>query len=213
MKKIVTILSVILITGSCGRQTTKKQEISNTESVPSLKNNQENADASPHLAFKGVPIDGTLSEYVSKMKQNGFTQVDTKDGVAMLKGDFAAYKDCIVGVATLKEKDLVSKITVIFPECDTWSSLSSNYFSLKEMLTEKYSKPSKCVEKFQSDLQSKDDNSKMYEVGFDRCKYYTIYETEKGSIVLSIDHNGFVRLSYYDKINSDIIKAKAIDDL
>ena len=55
------------------------------------------------------------------------------------------------------------------------------------------------------------------EVKFDKCKYYTIYETEKGSIQLSIEHDGviscFVMLSYYDKINSDIIKAKAIDDL
>ena len=55
------------------------------------------------------------------MKQNGFTHIGTEDGVAMLKGDFASYKNCIVGVATLKQKDLVSKITVIFPECDTWS--------------------------------------------------------------------------------------------
>ncbi len=111
--------------------------------------------SSAHLTFKGVPIDGTLNEYVSKMKQNGFTHTGTEDGVAMLTGDFAAYKNCIVGVATLKQKDLVSKITVIFPECDTWSFLSSNYFSLKEMLTEKYGKPSDCVEKFQSDYSQK----------------------------------------------------------
>ncbi len=57
----------------------------------------------------------------------------------------------------------------------------------------------------------------MYEIKFDRCKYYTTYETEKGSIQLSIEHEGvmrcFVMLAYYDKVNSDIIKAKAIDDL
>ncbi len=106
--------------------------------------------SSDHLTFKGVPIDGTLNEYVSKMKQNGFTHTGTEDGVAMLTGDFAAYKNCIVGVVTLKQKDLVSKITVIFPESDTWSLLSSNYFSLKEMLTQKYGKPSECVEKFDS---------------------------------------------------------------
>ena len=218
MKKIVIILSLlVLFTSSCGGQVTKKQEVGNTENLPLLKNNQVNADESPHLAFKGVPIDGTLAEYVSKMKQNGFTQIGIEDGVAMLKGDFAAYKNCIVGVATLKQKDLVSRITVIFPKCDTWSSLSSNYFSLKEMLTEKYGKPSECVEKFQTYSEPRDDGSKMYEVEFDRCKYYTTYETKKGRIHLSIEHDGvmscFVMLSYYDKINSDIIKSKAIDDL
>lgn len=173
--------------------------------------------SSDHLIFKGVPIDGTLNEYVSKMKQNGFSLIETKDGVAILKGDFSAYKDCIVGVATLKQKDLVSKITVIFPECDTWSLLSGNYYNLKEMLTKKYSEPSDCVEKFDTHSEPRDDGDKMYAVQFDNCKYYTTYETDKGSIQLSIEHDGvikcFVMLSYYDKINSEIIKAKAIDDL
>ncbi len=191
MKKILTLLIAVLI------------------AMSSL------AQSSDHLTFKGVPIDGTLNEYVSKMKQNGFTPMSSEDGVAKLNGDFAAYKNCIIGVATLKQKDLVSKITVIFPECPTWSLLSSNYFSLKEMLTEKYGKPSECMEKFQS-YDTDDDNSKIFQVKMNRCKYYTTFETEKGSIQLSIENNNMachVMLAYYDKINSEIIKAKAIDDL
>lgn len=174
-------------------------------------------DSSGHLTFKGVLIDGTLNEFVSKMKKNGFTLMRTENGMAMLKGDFAAYKNCIVGVATLKQKDLVSKITVMFPENDTWSNLSSDYFILKELLTEKYGEPSECVEKFQTNSQPRDDNSKMHEVRMDRCTYYTTYETDKGSIQLSIENgefsSGFVMLSYFDKINGSIIRAKAIDDL
>jgi hypothetical protein len=199
MKKVVMLLIVVLTT------------------VCSFAQTRTDADKSAHLAFKGVPIDGTLAGYVAKMKQSGFTHVGTEDGVAMLKGDFAAYKNCIVGVATLKQKDLVSKITVLFPECDTWSSLSSNYFSLKEMLTEKYGKPADCVEEFDTYSEPRDDNSKMHEVGMDRCKYYTTYETEKGSIQLSIGHNSviscFVLLAYHDKINGDVIRAEAMDDL
>ncbi|WP_312343327.1 hypothetical protein [Chryseobacterium binzhouense] len=132
------------------------------------------AQTSEHLSFKGVPIDGTLNEYVSKMKQNGFTHIQTEDGTAILNGDFAGYKDCTIGVASLKQKDLVHKIAVIFPYKDTWSRLSTNYLDLKEMLTEKYGKPSDVVEKFDGNSQPRDDNSKMYEVKFDRCKYYSI---------------------------------------
>jgi hypothetical protein len=199
MKKIITSVVFVLISLISSAQT------------------QVNTESSAHLAFKGVPIDGTLREYILKMEKNGFTQMSTEDGIAVLKGDFASYKNCIVGVATLKQKDLVSKITVIFPECNTWSSLSSKYYSLKEMLTEKYGKPSDNVEKFQSDSEPEDDNLKMIKVKFDNCKYYSTYETEKGSIQLSIEHDGIVRcyvmLAYFDKINSDIIKAKALDDL
>lgn len=175
------------------------------------------AQTSEHLSFKGVPIDGTLNDYVSQMRQNGFTHLGTEDGTAILNGDFAGYKDCHVGVSTLKQKDLVYKIGVLFPEKDTWSRLSTNYFDLKEMLTEKYGKPSDVVEKFDGYSQPKDDNSRMYEVQFDRCKYYSIWQTDKGEIELSIDHNSvtscFVKLLYVDKVNSDKIRAKAKDDL
>lgn len=178
---------------------------------------QNNTDTTEHMTFKGVPIDGTLNEYVSKMKQSGFALIGTEDGVAMLKGDFAAYKGCIIGVATLKGKDLVSKITVIFPEQEAWSSLSSNYYNLKELLTEKYGEPSETVEKFDTYSEPDDDYAKMHAVGMDRCKYFTTFELENGSIQLSIENAGFsssfVMLSYYDKINSEKIRQKAIDDL
>lgn len=175
------------------------------------------AQTPEHLSFKGVPIDGTLEEYVSKMKQSGFTHLGTEDGTAILNGDFAGYKDCHVGVSTLKQKDLVHKIAVIFPERETWSTLSGNYFDLKEMLTEKYGKPSDVVENFGTSSQLEDDHSKMYNVQFDRCKYYSIWQTDRGEIQLSIDHDGviscFVKLIYFDKINSNIIRTKAKGDL
>lgn len=172
-----------------------------------------------HLSFKGVPINGTLSEYVAKMKQNGFEHLGTEDNTAILNGDFAGYKDCHVGVSTLKQKDLVYKIGVIFPDRDTWSTLSANYFDLKEMLSEKYGNPKEEVEKF--DVQSFElplnDNDKMHEIKMDNCKYYSEWQTDKGEIQLSIDHidmtNCFVKLVYFDKINGDKIKAKAIGDL
>ncbi len=65
---------------------------------------QVKQDTSQHLTTKGVPLDWALDQYVLKMKQNGFKHLSTKDGVAMSQGDFAGYKDCFVGVSTLKQK-------------------------------------------------------------------------------------------------------------
>ena len=177
---------------------------------------QTKSDSSKHLTFKGVPIDGTLVDYVAKMKKGGFIHKGTKDGIAVLEGEFASYKSCIVGVSTLKQKDLVSKIAVMFPDLETWSSLSSNYFNLKELLTEKYGKPSEIVEEFQS-YTPDSDGSKMTQVQLGACKYYTTYETEKGTIQLAIEHDGvtrcFVKLAYFDKINGETVKKQALDDL
>lgn len=178
---------------------------------------QTSSDTSKHLTFKGVPLDGTLDQFVLKMKQSGFKHVSTDNGTAMLQGDFAGYKDCYVGVSTLKQKDLVHKIGVIFPDRDTWSALSGNYIDLKQMLIEKYGKPTEIVEKFDGRSQPRDDNSKMYEVKFDNCKYYSIWVIDNGDIELSISHNSvsscFVKLVYFDKANSATIKKQALDDL
>jgi hypothetical protein len=85
------------------------------------------------------------------------------------------------------------------------------------MLTDKYGKPSDVVEKFDTQLEPRDDRARMYEVQFDRCKYYSVWTTDKGEMQLSIDHNSvtscFVKLAYFDKINSATIKKQAIDDL
>jgi hypothetical protein len=85
------------------------------------------------------------------------------------------------------------------------------------MLTEKYGKPFDVVEKFDRDSEPRNDDAKMYEVKFDRCRYYSIWETDKGEIQLSIDHNNvtscFVKLAYFDKINSATIKKQALGNL
>ncbi|MEY8686763.1 hypothetical protein AB9N12_11730 [Bacteroides sp. AN502(2024)] len=175
---------------------------------------QENIE---HLTFKGIPIDGTLKEFTAKLKQKGFTYISSEEGAAMFSGDFAGYKNCTAVAVSSKERDLVCKVGVVFPSCDKWSELESNYMSLKQMLTKKYGEPSECVEEFQSLFSPQDDNQKIHELRLDRCKYYSEFETERGSIELQLSHQSvmecFVILSYYDGINQKAILSDAMDDL
>lgn len=172
---------------------------------------------SGHLTFKGVPIDGTLTEYVSKMKAAGFSLLETEDGTAILQGDFAGFKGCKIGVSTLKATDVVNTIGVIFPECEDWSSLENRYELIKLMLTQKYGQPAECLEKFQTYREPNDNGSKLTCLKMEQCIYYTIFETAKGKIRLSLEHvwgrGCFVMLQYWDKINTDTVRAQALEDL
>lgn len=38
-----------------------------------------------HMKFKGVPMEGTLQTFTSKLKAKGFMPVDVQDGVSLLK--------------------------------------------------------------------------------------------------------------------------------
>ena len=169
-----------------------------------------------HLSFKGVPIDGPRKTFIASMQQKGFEFVGTQEDMSILSGDFAGYKNCFVGVTTLKNKDLVSTIAVIFPEKDTWSALESNYENLKDMLSTKYGKPANEISEWVN-CNPQDDKDRMYQVGMDRCKYGASFENELGTIEVMISHDGFLKsfviLRYVDKINGDAVRAAAIDDL
>lgn len=174
---------------------------------------------SNHLKFKGVPIDGKLKEFVSRMERKGFKHVGTTDDIEILQGDFAGFKECTIYVTTLDNQDLVSRISVVFPEQDQWGYLYGDYKHLKELLTEKYGKPSACTEKFQShyDTTQLDDQDKIHNVKFDRCKYETRFTVNNGEIILWIEHDSlsscFVMLSYKDQANTNVIREYAKDDL
>lgn len=171
-----------------------------------------------HLTFKGVPIDGTLKEYVEAMKKAGFVYKEkTSDGSAILTGDFAGYKKCSIKVSTLNNCDVVNRIFVQFSDKDTWSSLIIDYENLKTMLTKKYGKQKKCSEKFTSYVG--DSNGlKMHALDDGEYEWYTVFSTELGNVELSIVEGteyltGAVLITYYDKINSNKVQNAALDDL
>lgn len=192
---------------------TQEIEISNIEEPKTEEIEKDNK----HLEFKGIPINGSLKKFVTNMKSAGFKTVGSvSNGNAVLKGDFAGYKDCRLYVQTIDGADIVSTIVVQFPEYDRWEYLYGNYTNLKEMLTQKYGKPHSAREEFQGYI-SRTDDDKMWQVGKGECKYETEFRTEKGKIILWIEQGGYKSgsacLQYNDKINSGIVKQKAIDDL
>lgn len=171
---------------------------------------------SEHMTFKGIPIDGTLNEFVAKMKQAGFTYIVTQDGIAVFQGDFAGRKGCTIGVYTFKPSNKVHTIAVMFPSQKDWSSLESTYVSLKSMLTGKYGEPSECIEMFHGNLQPDTDFEKFHKLKDKECTWDTTFRTPKGDIQLSIwsqQLDCFVLIKYFDKINTDAVKAQAMDDL
>lgn len=175
-------------------------------------------EASNHLKFKGVPIDGSLSEFTSKMKAKGFEYIGAQDGMAAFSGEFAGYKQCYISAISSSSTNKVSKVGVIFGlgKDNTWSKLYNNYTTLKEMLTQKYGRPAEEIEKFESSFEPTNDNAKLYELELDRCKYVSLWKIENGNIELSIDHlksDCVVKLIYTDKANYTDVYNSAIDDL
>lgn len=217
MKKLLLFLCFVVLVLFCIklglRNKPKAPEIPKEEACAPLS-----AADSLHLFFKGAPLTGSLQQFIARMQTCGFTLCDNKDGTAILSGDFAGYQNCTVVVYTLQTQDVVNTIVVLFPQRENWSLLKDDYMILKKMLTKKYGKPAKVTEKFEG-YQSgmEDDGDRFHNVTSDRCKYISEFDTPKGEIVLSIDHQDFsecyVMLRYYDRLNSEVIRKQALEDL
>ena len=221
MKKyyLVAVLFYFCLSGCINfnpnKEKNSEDNVEDTEVVTD-PNDDAAMENSNHLKFKGVPIDGKLKEFVSRMKRKNFKSLGNEDGVEILQGEFAGYKECVIYVSTLDNKDLVSQISVEFPDQDTWEYLYGDYKNLKGLLTEKYGQPSEVTEKFQEEF-IEDDNERIHAVEMDMCKYETRFKTDKGEIILWIEHESamscFVALCYKDRINDGIIKDIEKDDL
>ncbi len=176
-------------------------------------------EQSTHLKFKGVPIDGSLAQFLSRMQSKGFEVTsERQDEIHRLEGDFAGFKQCEVYVSTLDNQDLVSRITVCFPIQDQWKNLYGDYKTLKEMLVEKYGRPVSCVERFTDYLgNTGEETYLMHSVSNGGCKYVTRFSTDEGDITLSIEQREglycFAQLVYQDKENGQAVRKSAIDDL
>lgn len=178
-------------------------------------------DNGKHLTFKGVPINGTLSQFVAKMGTAGFKRTnkssnDAGKGQVKLVGDFAGYNNCCVFVSTQSQLDLVCKIRVEFPQKDNWDDLYRNYTNLKNLLTEKYGKPKSVIEKVPSYRTTPD--SFMRGVQMNESTYKTIFNTSLGTIEISLKCNEFyddpyVCLEYFDAENMKAEKNLALSDL
>lgn len=171
--------------------------------------------AQEHLTFKGVPIDGTRQSFVQKLKEKGFTYLYERD-LVLMTGTFAGYHDCTIIISSLKDKNLVYSVIVMFPKEYVWSHVFSTYSTLKLELTRKYGNPFVEVEKFK-DEHIDSDMMKMLALSNGECEWNTCYLTASGKIILSISSTEYgsacVGIAYIDAINEKIANLTATDDL
>ncbi len=211
----VVAFTVICIT--LNRQQTPAIDDSAWVDVDSIDVQADDAamHANKHMKFLDVPIDGTLRQYVSRMRRAGF-KVERYDGsVAVLVGEYIGRSGTRVYVNTLGKRDLVSKIAVVLPAADDWNTLETTYTYLKNYMTQGFGGYESCVERFYNPY-AKNNAGKMNAVGLDQFKYETRFVSECGDLSLLIRHadqKTFVMLIYKDKENIQLLRSDVMDDL
>ena len=166
-----------------------------------------------HLKFKGIPIDGSLTNFVTALKGAGYQLIYQSEdgGAAALEGSFTN-EDVTIVVVTTPKTNTVWKVAVLFEDQSSWSSLKSDYKALKANLAAKYGAPDSAYEFFSSPYEE-GDGYEMTAIYAEKCTYMSFFHVksesgeEVGTIWVEIAKNetkGRISLAYEDAANSNL---------
>ena len=171
-----------------------------------------------HLTFKGIPITGTLESFAQKLEAKGFKKIYSDTTGVVFKGEFAGYSGCNIYVNKVPNRNIVYRVGVYFPKESSWTRLEKEYNQFKEMLTNKYGKPTSQSKTFKKGVLAFSDAAKMRSLKVGNCDYWTQWEVDNGYIKVLIssipDTDGSnIGLVYFDKINCALGDKVTEDDL
>lgn len=168
--------------------------------------------SSEHLTFKGIPIEGSMTEFCRKLKAKGFTSIDRENN--LYKGDFTG-RNATISVAATDDGKSVFGVAVLFDGSGEWNTLVDMYGYYKDLYTRKYGDPSISNEK---NSASDSNYSKMHKLNQGAVVWSSTWNVTGGDIELSIDkapshYRGRVVIRYCDSQNMEIKIQKDLEDI
>lgn len=189
-------------------------EINKTEDKvvkETLQEEVENIDAQNHLAFKGIPIAGSMELFTKRLKEKGFSRIDKNGTTYFFEGDFTG-RPATVAVASTENGNVYS-VTVFFTPSKEWNKLVETYSYYKKLYIRKYGTPVASKEIIKPIIDS--NTAKMSEVYEGKVTWKSSWKDRGGDIELSIEktdgiYEGVVVIYYKDSQN---VEAKIKNDL
>lgn len=162
-------------------------------------------------SFDGVAIDGDLSIAISKYKEKGYELVSKEKEVAILKGTAAGKKINLFILATPKSK-IIYRAVVFLPAREDWQSLKDDYEKYKEILINKYGKPTSIYESFKEPFNEGEGNE-MIAVTNKKCQYVTYWLDDKDNTNISIEISDLkeIKITYENVKNSTIREKEKLE--
>ncbi len=168
--------------------------------------------AQEHLSFKGIPIEGSMTEFCQKLKAKGFTSIGNENNFALFTGDFTG-RNATIGVTATEDGKSVFGVVVMFDTSGEWNTLVNTYNYYKDLYARKYGKPK--ISKEKNPALSDSNMALMAEVYEGTVVWGSAWKVTGGDIELSIEktsgfYEGVVVIRYRDAQN---VKTKIQKDL
>lgn len=159
-----------------------------------------NISAQTHLTFMGIPITGTRSTMIAKLKAKGFTEKTQENKVGVeLKGVYLG-SNVWLRIYNSNISKTINLIDIFFPK-GYFKDLYEQYQSYRYELNTIYGKPTRILD---------EPIEEAIEYGeYPTCATY--YETSKGLVSLEISKEKYcVEISFQDKYNAEIMRKEKL---
>lgn len=171
-----------------------------------------NIMAQERLSFKGVPIEGSMTEFCKKIEAKGFTNIGNDNNVSFFTGDFTG-RNATVGVTATDDGKNVFAVIVFFDPSGEWNTLVNTYDYYKDLYTRKYGRPT--YSKENNPAYTDSNTALMIELHEGTVTYGSAWQFTGGDIELSIEktsgmYEGMVMIRYRDSQN---IETKIQNDM
>lgn len=168
--------------------------------------------AQEHLAFMGIPIEGSLTSFCQKLQSKGLTKIGSNNNITLFTGDFTG-RQATIGVGATDDGKNVHSVIVLLDESRDWKNLVGTYDYYKDLYTRKYGTPAANIENNPSNGDS--NTMLMHELTQGSVTYASGWKATGGTIELSIEKSdsygkGMVLIKYRDALN---IEAKIQNDM
>lgn len=160
-----------------------------------------------HLDFEGIPVTGTLNEFLTVSESKGYKLLERNEFSLLLSGSYCG-KSCRVLVERLPDQDKVWGLTVLLPSRGDWQGLVSDYAEHRSHFHQTFGEPTHVTEWFNMMTPPATDRQKYFAVEKGLCSYKSVYENALGQVdvvIWSDVSNGcYVLVSYIDNFNSHL---------
>ena len=170
--------------------------------------------SSEHLTFKGIPIEGSMTEFCQKLKSKGFTSIGSENNLALFMGDFTG-RNATIGVTATDDGKSVFAVAVLFDPSGEWNTLVNTYDYYKDLYT---CKCNPTISKEKNPAHSDSNTALMEEVHQGTVVWGSAWEVTGGDIDLSIEktsgvYEGMVVIRYRDTQNVETKIQKDFEDI
>lgn len=157
--------------------------------------------AADHETLLGVPLNGTLSQFASKMSAKGVRTVERESTVYTLDGSYSGYSGCEFYVFPNENTGQVYKVDIYLPKRTTWSSIKNDY---NKMVRQFAGNSNYRFDEEKAEFDSpyrEGDGDEVAAIKAEKCNYFTDYISSTGMVRVSISKFMQVKIAYYDFAN------------